>query len=141
MLVFLLEKILTLLGLLGQNIMLLCHHAEQKHLMDNRIRHIILNPPRRATRRAARRRFWVRPGRTSSWWDNVVNGIAVDEEWRENFRMSRTSLLALSEELRPYIDGQTTAMRAPIELVKKVALTLYYLSDEGRLRKTANAFG
>ncbi|KAK0154159.1 hypothetical protein N1851_003746 [Merluccius polli] len=79
------------------------------------------------------------PGRTSSWWDNFVNGVVVDEEWRENFRMSKTSLVALSEELRPYIQRQTTAMRAPIETIKRVALTLYYLSDEGRLRKTANA--
>ena len=140
MLVFLLEKILCLLGLLSQNIMLLCHHAEQKRLMDNHISHI-LHPPRRATRRATRRRFWVRPGRTSSWWDNFVNGVVVDEEWRENFRMSKTSLVTLSEELRPYIQRQTTAMRAPIETIKRVALTLYYLSDEGRLRKTANAFG
>ncbi|CAL9695438.1 unnamed protein product [Knipowitschia caucasica] len=32
-------------------------------------------------------------------------------------------------------------MRSPVSVVKKVACTLYYLSDEGRLRKTANAFG
>ncbi|KAJ8001169.1 hypothetical protein DPEC_G00188490 [Dallia pectoralis] len=55
--------------------------------------------------------------------------------------MSKASLVALSEELSPYIEGQTTNMRAPITTLKRVALTLYYLSDEGRLRKTANAFG
>ena len=55
--------------------------------------------------------------------------------------MSRTSLLKLSEELRPYIAGIATRMRQPVDVVKKVACTLYYLSDEGRLRKTANAFG
>lgn len=70
-----------------------------------------------------------------------MNGVVVEEEWRENFRMSRASLVSLSEELRPYIEGQTTNMRAPIAPLKKVAMTLYYLSDEGRLRKTANAFG
>ena len=32
-------------------------------------------------------------------------------------------------------------MRTPIEVERQVAVTLYYLSDEGRLRKTANAFG
>ncbi len=32
-------------------------------------------------------------------------------------------------------------MRSPVDVEKQVALTLYYLSDEGRLRKTANAFG
>jgi len=29
----------------------------------------------------------------------------IEEEWRENFRMSKTSLLKLAEELRPYINS------------------------------------
>lgn len=65
----------------------------------------------------------------------------LPEEWRENFRMSRSSLLSLSELLRPHIEGQTSVMRSPVSVVKQVACTLYYLADEGRLRKTANAFG
>lgn len=60
---------------------------------------------------------------------------------RENFRMSITSLLKLAEELRPYIEGKETIMRSPVDVVKQVALNLYYLSDEGRIRKTAIAFG
>ena len=87
------------------------------------------------------RRFWTRPGRTSVWWDNFVARKVVEEEWREIFRMSRTSLYALAVKLRPYIEGEETRMRSPIDVVKKVAITLYYLSDEGRFRKTANAFG
>ena len=55
--------------------------------------------------------------------------------------MSRDSLYNLAEELRPYIQGKATNMRSPVGVVKQVACTLYYLSDEGRLRKTANAFG
>ncbi|KAK1894420.1 putative nuclease HARBI1 [Dissostichus eleginoides] len=55
--------------------------------------------------------------------------------------MSKASVVALSEELHPYIEKQTTTMRAPIDPLKRVALVLYYLSDEGRLRKTAKAFG
>ena len=76
-----------------------------------------------------RRRFWRRPGRTSAWWDNFINGTMIEEEWRENFRMSKTSLLKLAEELRPYIEGKETIMRSPVDVVKQVALTLYYLSD------------
>ncbi|XP_028416694.1 putative nuclease HARBI1 [Dendronephthya gigantea] len=105
--------------------------------------HILSGPPPgpiRAKNRSCRptRRFWIRPGRTSAWWENFVNEVMLPEEWRENFRMSRRSLLKLSEELRPYIEGMTTRMRQPVDVV---ACTLYYLSDEGRLRKTANAFG
>ena len=43
--------------------------------------------------------------------------------------------------LRPYIECQVTHMRIPVSPETQVALTLYYLSDEGRLRKVANAFG
>ena len=32
-------------------------------------------------------------------------------------------------------------MRVPIPVETQVAVDLYYLSDEGRMRKTANAFG
>ncbi|XP_046844789.1 putative nuclease HARBI1 [Xenia sp. Carnegie-2017] len=87
------------------------------------------------------RRFWTRPGRTSAWWDNFASEIIVAEEWRENFRMSRESINSLAEELRPYIEGKNTIMRKSVDVVKQVAVTLYYLSDEGRMRKTANAFG
>lgn len=55
--------------------------------------------------------------------------------------MSRRSLYKLADQLRPYIEGKTTIMRSPVDVVKQVAVTLYYLSDEGRLQKTANAFG
>lgn len=55
--------------------------------------------------------------------------------------MRRKNFLKLCDELRPFIKRQTTVMSAPAEVERQVALTLYYLSDEGRLRKTANAFG
>ena len=75
------------------------------------------------------------------WWDNFVNEVVVPEEWKENFRMCKENFLKLCDELRPHIQKQTTNMRSPFEVERQVALTLYYLSDEGRLRKIANAFG
>ncbi|XP_034747451.1 putative nuclease HARBI1 [Etheostoma cragini] len=96
---------------------------------------------RRNRRPAAERRFWVRPGRSSAWWDNFTSGAAAPEDWRDNFRMSREALVQLSERLRPHVQGETTAMRAPVDVLTKVACTLFYLSDVGRLRKTADAFG
>ena len=59
------------------------------------------------------RRFWTRPGRTSAWWDNFVHEV-IPEEWLEIFRMSRRSLLNLSELLRPHIEGESTRMRSPV---------------------------
>ena len=78
----------------------------------------------------------------SLWWDNLIAGVAVDEEWEENFRISKDSCLTSCDEFLPYIK-KTTIMRSPIDVEKQVEITctLYYLPDEGRLRKTANAFG
>ena len=70
-----------------------------------------------------------------------MQDVVVRQEWKENFRMRRDTFFKLCSELRPYIERQITNMRQPIDVEKQVAATLYYLSDEGRLRKTANAFG
>ncbi len=87
------------------------------------------------------RRFWIRPGRTSAWWQNFIDDIVVPEEWRENFRMSKENFFKLCDEIRPYLIKQRTAMREPLSVEKQVAVTLYYLADEGRYRKVGNAFG
>ena len=31
----------------------------------------------------------IRPGQTSSWWDNFWASQKVSEKWKENFRMSQ----------------------------------------------------
>ena len=86
-------------------------------------------------------RYWVRPGRNNRWWTNILNNKATLEEWRENFRMSEASFYMLCEELRPYLTKQTTKLRKPVSVETQVAATLYYLADEGRMRKVSNSFG
>uniref|UniRef100_A0A1X7UYC9 Nuclease HARBI1 n=1 Tax=Amphimedon queenslandica TaxID=400682 RepID=A0A1X7UYC9_AMPQE len=88
-----------------------------------------------------KRKYWVRPGRTNAWWIGIKVNLAVQEEWKENFRMSRESFYKLVDKLRPFIEKQVTRMRVPVSADTQVAVSLYYLSDEGRLHKTANAFG
>ena len=39
------------------------------------------------------------------------------------------------------IEVYRTNMRAPVDPLKRVEITRYYLGNKGRLRKTANAFG
>ena len=70
-----------------------------------------------------------------------MDGVILVEEWKENFRMGKDNFYKLCGELRPFIERKVTNMRLPVSVETQVALTLYYLSDEGRLRKTANAFG
>ena len=55
--------------------------------------------------------------------------------------MSRGSLYKSAEELRPCIEAKETIMTSPEDTVKQVTATLCYLSGEGRIRKTATAFG
>lgn len=55
--------------------------------------------------------------------------------------MSRSSFYSLCDQLAPFLECQSTILRQPVEVNQKVALTLYYLADEGRMRQTANAFG
>ena len=106
---------------------------------------IIFSSSRKANRKAkkekAHRRFWLRPGRCDSWWLAFKRGLPVPAEWKENFRMSKETFEKLCDDLRPFIARKLTRMRIPVSVETQVAATLYYLSDGGRMRKTANAFG
>ena len=55
--------------------------------------------------------------------------------------VQRIIFLVLCEELRPYIERQRSSFREPVSVETQVAVTLYYLADEGRIRKISNAFG
>ena len=96
---------------------------------------------RRRGRRSVIRQLWVRPGRVKTWWENFMDDTVVASEWRENFRMKKDSFLNLCNELRPFLEKKSTTMREPLSVETQVAIALYYLSEEGRYRKIANAFG
>ena len=55
--------------------------------------------------------------------------------------MQKHNFEQLCAELKPFVEKRTNNMRSPISVECQIAATLYYLADEGRLRKTANAFG
>ena len=95
----------------------------------------------RKKKSSGRRRFWVKPGRSSQWGDNFVNDLVTEEDWKQNFRMSKECLYQLCHEVGPYIVKQDTKMRKALADDEQVAVTLYYLADEGRMQKVANAFG
>lgn len=70
-----------------------------------------------------------------------MNNMVVADEWRENFRMFKENFMKLWDKVRPFLQKQSTNMRSPINVEKQVAVTLYYLSDEGSYLKVTNAFG
>ena len=49
--------------------------------------------------------------------------------------MNCAFLYKLSVQLRPFIENEVTRMRAPVDVARQVALILYYLRDEGLMRK------
>ena len=58
----------------------------------NVMRYLLFSNPLHFTSRRFKpyrpqRRFWVRPGRTSAWWDNFVDEMVIAEEWPHNLRM------------------------------------------------------
>jgi hypothetical protein len=53
----------------------------------------------------------------------------VPEDWKDNFRMTKSNFLKLCDELRPFIEAtnvqRSVCSQVPVE--KQVAVTLYYL--------------
>ena len=97
---------------------------------------------RRLNKRRKNRRVWVRPGRTEQWWINLWTGVLEEQEWHSNLRMDRASFLELVENVRPLLEPDPRNFRADVMSVeKKVAMTLYYLKDQGSYRMTCNTFG
>lgn len=79
-------------------------------------------------------RVGIRPGRSNEWWKSFLDGKIVADEWKENFRMSQESFIVLCGELNAYINRNDTRFRKAVSVETQVAVTLYYLADEGRIR-------
>ena len=65
-----------------------------------------------------RRRFWVKPGRSDKWWQNMMDGKCVSDEWKKNFRMPKEQFMELVDELRPYISPSPNSPRPSITAEK-----------------------
>ena len=55
----------------------------------------------------------------------------LEEEWKENFRMSKSTFLKLCDAVRPFLVKQCTNMRMPVSVEKQVAVTLYIFRMKG----------
>ena len=72
------------------------------------------------------RAIWSKE-RSSDWWDRIVVEFG-DEEWRENFQMSRTLFNFLCSELKERIEKQDTRLRCAIGVHRRVAIALWRLA-------------
>ena len=70
------------------------------------------------------RRFWIRPGRSNEWWSTFLAQKVIDEEWKENFRLSRENLYRLCHELQTFLVKTCTKVRKPLSVETQLAVTL-----------------
>ena len=66
----------------------------------------------------------------------------ASEEWKNNLRMSKEDFENLVELIRPHVKERSSQVRQDvINVEKRVAVTLYYLKDQGSMKMTASTFG
>ena len=72
----------------------------------------------------------------------MVDGKCNTGEWKDNFRLSHDEFFDLCNELAPHISPDSRSPNPKmVDAPKKLAITLYYLKDQGSIRMTANQFG
>ena len=120
----------------------------QKHLRMQRNRLAIImkkweirNKLLLAKTRTARRSCWAKKGRTNAGRENFITNKVPESEWKDKFWMSRKSFYELCDMLRPCLEKKRTRLRTRLSVEVQVCSFLYYISDKGLYRKTANAFG
>ena len=88
----------------------------------------------------SRRTCWMRV-RSKDWWERVVLMEFDDEEWRDNFRMSRRSFNKLCGMMEGVLKPEVVTVRAPVPLDMRVAIVLYKLASCAPYRVVASQFG
>ena len=139
----------TIAALIQVNIVLIlqtsAHYKRRTNELLNLLALVSLTSSQKGAKKMRKKRkpkrFWTRPGRTGKWWQNFLDNVVILEEWIENFRLSKETFIELCDELRPFLTKSDTTMRKAISVETQIAITLYYMADEGRYQKIANAFG
>ena len=84
------------------------------------------------------RKIWAKP-RAATFWEETCQGWS-DQDWKENFRMSRVAFEYIAMELSPIISKRDTNFRKAISARQRLAVTLYRLADTASYRTIANLF-
>ena len=66
--------------------------------------------------------------RNGFWWDEMVMNTFSENDWIENFRVSRTTFIYLCNEIRTEIEKKDTVMRKACTVEKRVGVTIWFLS-------------
>ncbi|ETE67070.1 putative nuclease HARBI1, partial [Ophiophagus hannah] len=86
------------------------------------------------------RSHWMLP-RCSEWWERMISSEQDDKCWISLFRMSRSTLMYIAEELRPALQRRDTGMRSHIPVEKRVAMTIWKLAHHDSYKTVSELFG
>lgn len=74
------------------------------------------------------------------FWETAAQNFD-DDGWYLNFRMPKAAFYRLCNDLSPLIHPQSTTMKSPVPLDKRVGITLYKLASNVEFHDVANLFG
>ena len=64
-----------------------------------------------------------------------------NEKGKLNFRMTKDSIQRLVDLIRPFVQKRSSRVRQNVLILeKRVAVTVYYLKDQGSMQMTINCF-
>ena len=69
-----------------------------------------------------------RKERSSNWYDRIVLQTFTDEQWVENFRMTRQTFTKVCRVLEPDLPPMENTVRDVIDVQKQVELTIFLLA-------------
>ncbi|KAJ8395787.1 hypothetical protein AAFF_G00028340 [Aldrovandia affinis] len=78
--------------------------------------------------------------RSNDWWERVALHF-TDEEWLQEFRLSRETFYFICNKLKSALERKDTAFRLCIPLNKKVAIALWKLATTSDYRTVGDLFG
>ncbi|XP_065892875.1 uncharacterized protein [Dysidea avara] len=75
------------------------------------------------------------------WWNNVVLRTFNQQDWLDNFRMSKETFLYICSKLSPALARTDTLMRKCLSVERRVAVTIWSLATPIEYRTIAHLFG
>ena len=86
MLAVVLCLVATLVSVYQVNYLLVLINDGLHTMLKRNMEHLVHSGSSRGARcfrgRVCKPRFWIRLGRTRTWWDNFVDDVVIPEEWR-----------------------------------------------------------
>jgi hypothetical protein len=85
------------------------------------------------------REVWMHP-RSSAWFE-MVETYFTDDQWYENFRVTKGTFAFILSKINLNILHKDTVMRNAVPAKRRLAITLYFLASTAEYKTIANLFG